>query len=77
MAELTTSSIPDPTATTEPFCRRLRWKEMFVDAEAYSHPAQSGSGIYWCNHTQNCLGPDGELAEVESCKPGRSCFEEL
>jgi hypothetical protein len=32
------------------------------------------SGIYWCIHTYNCLGPDGKIAEPEVCKPGRRCY---
>jgi hypothetical protein len=78
MAEITgASSGPNLPVTAQPYCRRLRWKEMFVDADASFHPSLSGSGIYWCNHTQNCLGPDGEVAEAETCRPGRSCFEEF
>ena len=78
MAELTNiSGEPNLTGIGQPYCRRLRCKEMFVDTGVAFHPAQSSSGIYWCNHTQNCLGPDGEVADVESCKPGRACFEEF
>jgi hypothetical protein len=78
MAEFTNSSSETPLPIAgQPYCRRLRCKEMFVEIETPLHPAQSGSGIYWCNHTQNCLGPDGEVADVENCKPGRTCYEEF
>jgi hypothetical protein len=35
----------------------------------------SHSGIYWCIHTQNCVGRDGQVAEPASCQPGRTCYE--
>jgi hypothetical protein len=77
MAEFTNTSSEASLPILGQYCRRLRCKEMFVDTGVAFHPAHSGSGIYWCNHTQNCLGPDGEVADVESCKPGRACFEEF
>ncbi len=58
-------------------CCCLRSKEMFVEVEAAPAVPHSGSGIYWCVHTQNCLGPDGQVAEPTSCKPGRTCYEAL
>jgi len=57
------------------YCRFLRCKEMFIDT---GHPfdlADSGSGAYWCAHTQNCLGRDGQVVGVETCVSGRSCHE--
>lgn len=62
-------------AIIEDHCRRLRSKEMYVDTGDEFHMSETGSGIYWCSHTQNCLGPDGQVAEPASCKAGRSCFE--
>ncbi|MGH9396253.1 MAG: hypothetical protein ACRD18_05325 [Terriglobia bacterium] len=58
-------------------CLRLRCKEMFIDmgtGEPYNLK-DSGSGIYWCSHTQNCLGPDGQAAHFDYCKQGRNCYE--
>jgi hypothetical protein len=78
MADLTNASIEtNLTGAGQSYCRRLRCKEMFVDTGLPFHPAQSASGAYWCNSTQNCLGPDGEVVDVESCKPGRACYEAL
>jgi hypothetical protein len=57
------------------YCHRLRCKEMFIDTGEPFDLKDSGSGIYWCSHTQNCLGPDGQIAHVEECKPGRACYE--
>ncbi len=58
-------------------CRCLRSKEMFVQVEPDASVQHFGSGIFWCTHTQNCLGPDGQAAEPESCKSGRACYEAL
>ena len=58
-------------------CRFLRAKEMFVDGEMNLQVAGFGSGVFWCVHTQNCLGPDSQVADLESCKPERSCYEAL
>lgn len=73
--------MPEPTnlsGASYERCRCLRSKEMFVEVEDAPDPLlHSGSGIYWCVHTQNCLGPDGKVAAPDSCKPGRSCYEPL
>jgi hypothetical protein len=57
-------------------CRCLRSKEMFThEDEPGWDVTQSSSGIFWCMHTQNCLGPDGQVANPENCSGGRSCHE--
>ncbi|MHB8734925.1 MAG: hypothetical protein ACYC6M_06440 [Terriglobales bacterium] len=58
-------------------CRRLRCKEMFIDPAVNLNIASSGSGIFWCVYTQNCLGPDGAAAGHEECRATRSCYEPL
>ena len=58
-------------------CKLLRSKSMFVEEEPDPSVARSDSGICWCVHTQNCLGPDGDVVTPENCRPGRSCFEPL
>jgi hypothetical protein len=72
--------MPDPArsqpAAVEP-CQYLRAKEMFYAADPVQALLQSGSGIYWCIHTQNCLGPDSQTAEPSACRPGRSCYKPL
>ncbi len=58
-------------------CMHLRCKEMFIDmgtGEPFNMK-DSGSGIYWCSHTQNCLGPDSQPAHFDYCKQSRNCFE--
>lgn len=62
---------------SEQFCRLLRCKEMFIPTGELFNMRDSGSGIYWCSHTQNCLGPDGEICGPDYCQPGRSCHETL
>jgi len=57
------------------YCRLLRCKEMFVDTGEAFDIRNTGSGIFWCSQTQTCLGPDGQVAEPDSCKAGRGCFE--
>jgi hypothetical protein len=63
------------STTIVEYCHRLRCKEMFIDMGEPFDLKNSGSGIYWCAHTQTCLGPDGQIAHLEPCKPGRSCYE--
>ena len=48
-------------------CPALHWKEMFIWAEHEPTVPRSNTGSFWCLHTQNCLGPDGQLAEPEFC----------
>jgi hypothetical protein len=34
------------------------------------------SGIFWCNHTFKCLGPDNSVVAPEECSAtSRPCFE--
>lgn len=61
-------------------CRRLRSKGMMIEVErgpeASWLPSMS-DGFVWCARTQNCLGPDGRVADRQSCVKGRECFESL
>ena len=55
-------------------CPALRWKGMFIDAEADPSVPPCNDGLYWCMHTQTCIGPDGKLAEPGNCnQPFRTC----
>ena len=58
-------------------CRRLRCKEMFIETDIAFKMTETGSGIFWCSHTQNLLGPDGQVAEPSGCLAGRECYEAL
>ncbi len=55
-------------------CPSLRWKGMFILAERDDSVPPTNDGLCWCGHTQNCIGPDGKLAEPGECSsPGRKC----
>lgn len=56
-------------------CRRLRWKGQFIDAPADPDLPSMSDGFVWCTHSMNCLGPDGAVADRETCRLGRPCFE--
>ncbi len=61
----------------EGLCRRLRSKEMYVETEPDRAVPSSSDGFFWCTHTMNCLGPDGRVADQESCRGGRPCYEPI
>ena len=55
-------------------CRSLRWKGQFIAAEHDPTVPPTNDGLFWCMHTQTCIGPDGQLAEPGNCHhSGRSC----
>jgi hypothetical protein len=56
-------------------CNCLRSKEMFYDT-GVPLSERSGSGIYWCTRTHNCLGPDNDVVGPEDCITSRPCFEQ-
>lgn len=58
-------------------CANLRWKGMFIDAEPDDSAPASNTRSYWCVYTQNCLGPDGSVADEDTCTISRSCFETM
>jgi hypothetical protein len=58
-------------------CANLRWKGMFVDVEPDPSITNTRDGFCWCSLTMTCLGPDGRVAEEESCCHGRSCHRDL
>jgi hypothetical protein len=45
-------------------CPALRWKGQFVASEGEAVP---GDGLFWCLHSQTCIGPDGDVAEPRKC----------
>jgi len=59
-------------------CPALRWKGQLVWAERDPSVPETNDGLYWCLHTQTCIGPDSALAEPGSCSsPSRSCHRGL
>lgn len=61
---------------TQPnLCACLRWKGMYIWAEEDPTVVPAGDTSFWCLHTQNCLGLDGELAEPGNCNSSeRECY---
>ncbi len=58
-------------------CEKLRWKGMFTDSPPDPSIQPANERSFWCQHTFNCLGPDGKVVGEEECQPGRGCYEEL
>jgi hypothetical protein len=57
-------------------CHCLRWKGQFIVAERDPTVPPSNDGLFWCSHTQKCIGPDGHLAEPGNCSSReRRCYE--
>ena len=71
------SQIQERFNTEDPnLCHCLRWKGQFIVAERDPTVPRSNDGLYWCAHTQKCIGPDGQLAEPGNCSSsGRDCYE--
>jgi hypothetical protein len=59
-------------------CQRLRWKGMYIpvvhDDSVRPH---SGDRLFWCHETQQCLGPDGKIADDYECNETRPCYRPL
>ena len=61
-------------------CQCLRTKTMFYQVDDRSagsdeHHVSDTEGPFWCAHTQSLIGPDGQMASDERCRPGRGCCE--
>ena len=51
--------------TNDPnLCSSLRWKGQFIASESDPNVQLCNDGLFWCMHTQTCIGPDGEVAET-------------
>ncbi len=58
----------------EDLCPALRWKGQFIEVEHDPTVPPTNDGLFWCMHTQTCIGPDGELAEPGNCSSrSRAC----
>jgi hypothetical protein len=63
-------------------CRHFRTKKLYVPAlthevyEAKGDEMDHCCGHCWCNRTLSEVGADDQLADLRSCNPQRSCFEE-
>lgn len=68
---------PGLTNITQDRCQDLRWKGMFIDALWDPTIQHSNDGALWCQHTCNCLGPDGQAVGEYECNPARGCYRAL
>ena len=50
---------------------------MFIEAVEDPTIQYSNDRAFWCQHTWNCLGPDGKVVDDFECNPARSCYEQL
>jgi hypothetical protein len=57
-------------------CTNLCWKGLYIDA-AWDPTVPQSERIYWCQHSYNCLGPDGKAVDEYECNPSRSCYKSL
>ena len=58
-------------------CEKLRWKGLFIEALEDPLIQPNNERSFWCQHTFNCLGPDGKIADEFECSPARTCYEQL
>ncbi len=58
-------------------CDNLRWKGMLIDAMWDPTVPHSNDRAFWCQHTLNCLGPDGKEVDDYECNPARGCYKAL
>ena len=61
-------------------CASLRSKKLFYQTgprpEGHiSSTIENTDGPFWCVHTQTIVGPDGDFADTDRCRPGRSCCQ--
>jgi len=55
-------------------CTSLRWKGQFILSDHDPNVQASNDGLFWCMHTQTCIGPDGDVAEPGNCSSkSRGC----
>ena len=64
------------TVINTPFCGDLRSKKFFLlDQIATSADDYlDASNHCWCYHTQQVVGPDGNIVTPDRCGSGRSCY---
>jgi hypothetical protein len=57
-------------------CNCVRWKSMYYQTQHDPTVPRSNDDHYWCAMTQTVIGPDGQVVNLDSCSPGRTCFKE-
>lgn len=56
-------------------CRCLRTKTMFYQVEQPQPGEAAEAGPFWCTRTASVQGPDGQIADLNGCRPTRACCE--
>jgi hypothetical protein len=59
-------------------CHSLCAKTMFYEsvvADPNDIEHSTPNGPFWCAQTQSLIGPDGKIADLEVCRPGRGCCQ--
>ena len=59
-------------------CPSLAMKQRLthsLDQQIHDDRTMPGDGHYWCLRTCLLIGPDDELAQPDTCLPGRSCYD--
>ena len=68
---------PTPKIEISPYCCHLASKKLTFR----TLPPREESDVLdaschcWCAKTQEVVGPDGDITDVEDCVKGRSCFQ--
>ena len=50
-------------------------KTVHIEAEWDPTVPHSGDRLFWCQTTQQCLGPDGKTVDDYECNPARKCYK--
>jgi hypothetical protein len=58
-------------------CGDLRWKGLYIATEWDPSMPHSGDRAFWCHKTQQCIGPDGKIADDYECNETRKCYQAL
>lgn len=71
------SESPTRDVSLKPACINLRHKLMYVD-ERQETPGRvddsSDTRVFFCKHSLDVLGKDGEPVGPRYCTPSRSCY---
>lgn len=60
---------------TQRLCKCLCSKEMYHEDNP-DYDNLYSSGLFWCSHTSDSLGPDGQAVDNMECVNGRTCYEQ-
>jgi hypothetical protein len=62
------------TVLTRRVCCYLRWRPA-EEGEPASRVPHAAEGDFVCTHTLERFGPDARVADEESCREGRACYD--